>query len=94
MNETYKISDVLADEEHPAYESVKSILNGLQDGSLSLCGCLGPMYGEPYCPCEMKRKGLEEVMENNPRRKAADEKSEKMWKEFMESGGFAKLTGN
>ena len=22
------------------------------------CACMGPMYGEPYCYCTMKREGL------------------------------------
>jgi hypothetical protein len=24
----------------------------------NLCACKGPMEGDPYCPCEMQRKGL------------------------------------
>jgi hypothetical protein len=91
MVEQYKISDVLADDSNPAHEAVKSIVEGLQDGSLSLCGCLGAMYGEPYCPCEMERKGLKEVMENNPIRKAAEYDSAQRWKKFMDEGGFEKL---
>jgi len=27
--------------------------------SLGLCACMGPIAGDPYCPCEMRRKGLE-----------------------------------
>lgn len=23
------------------------------------CACMGPQYGEPYCYCEMKRRGLQ-----------------------------------
>lgn len=23
-----------------------------------LCACMGPMYGEPMCSCQMKRTGL------------------------------------
>ncbi len=23
-----------------------------------ICGCIGPIFGEPYCPCEMTRRGL------------------------------------
>lgn len=30
------------------------------------CGCLGPMYNEPFCPCRM-------VRENIPRSKEHDE---------------------
>ncbi|MBV8060498.1 MAG: hypothetical protein JO253_03090 [Alphaproteobacteria bacterium] len=25
---------------------------------MDACGCLGPMYGEPHCPCIMRRLGL------------------------------------
>lgn len=57
------------------------------------CACLGAMYGEPYCPCEMERKGLKEVMENNPVRKAAEYDSAQQWKKFMDDGGWAKLLG-
>lgn len=26
---------------------------------MNLCACMGPQRGDPYCPCEMKRRGLE-----------------------------------
>jgi hypothetical protein len=26
--------------------------------SLSACACLGPQGGDPFCPCEMSRRGL------------------------------------
>jgi hypothetical protein len=22
------------------------------------CACMGPVHGEPFCPCEMERRGL------------------------------------
>ncbi len=25
---------------------------------MSPCACMGPMYGEPHCPCDMTRLGL------------------------------------
>jgi hypothetical protein len=25
---------------------------------VNLCACMGPRYGDPYCYCEMKRRGL------------------------------------
>lgn len=28
------------------------------DFSFNLCACMGPRYGDPYCYCEMKRRGL------------------------------------
>lgn len=24
----------------------------------NFCACMGPLYGEPYCACEMRRRGL------------------------------------
>lgn len=60
---------------------------------IRVCACIGAMYGEPYCPCEMKNRGLESVMENNPVRKAAEYDSAVQWKKFIEDGGFEKLFG-
>ena len=39
----------------------------------NLCACMGPMYGEPYCACTMKRMGLEKMMDENPIRIAANQ---------------------
>lgn len=55
------------------------------------CACLGAAYGEPFCYCEMRRNGLQEFMDNNPLRKAADENSKEQWKEFWEKGGFGQF---
>jgi hypothetical protein len=27
--------------------------------ALQMCACMGPMYDEPYCYCEMQRRGLQ-----------------------------------
>jgi hypothetical protein len=29
-----------------------------KDYPTTFCACLGTIYGEPYCPCEMRRRGL------------------------------------
>lgn len=42
---------------------------------INLCACMGPMYGEPYCYCSMKSRGLEKQMEENPLRIAANKVS-------------------
>lgn len=55
-----------------------------------VCGCLGAMYGEPYCPCQMEQRGLQHFMDNNPVRKAAEYDSAQRWKKFMDEGGFDK----
>lgn len=91
MTEQHRISDVLADESHPAHDATKSFVDDLKAGMINLCGCLGPMYGEPYCPCRMKQEGLEHLMRENPLRKAAEYDSEQQWKKFMEEGGFSRL---
>jgi predicted amino acid racemase len=67
-NETYKIADVLADENHEAHNAARGIMEKLESGEISLCACIGPMYGEPYCACRMKQEGLEHIMESNPLR--------------------------
>ena len=23
-----------------------------------MCGCMGPVHGEPFCPCQMREAGL------------------------------------
>ena len=90
MNETFLIRDVLSDESHEGHSAVKDMMEKLASGEISMCGCLGPMYGEPYCPCQMKQKGLEAEMENNPLRIAEEAASAKSWKGFVDGGGFSK----
>ena len=45
---------------------------------MNLCACMGPMYGEPYCPCTMEELGRKEEMLNNPLR-IADKKKLEEW---------------
>jgi hypothetical protein len=58
MGEPIPLKDVLADPAHPAYAAATDMLAKLQSGEISLCACLGPMHGEPYCGCEMRHRGL------------------------------------
>lgn len=88
MSETYKISDVLADETHEAHTVAKSFMEKLDKGEINMCGCMGPMYGEPYCYCQMKQKGLQAEMEGNPLRIAEEERSAAQWKALWEPGGW------
>lgn len=37
---------------------------------MNACACMGPMYGEPYCPCGMENRGLQKQMAENPLRLA------------------------
>ena len=48
----------MADLTHPANEEVTELILDLQAGKVSMCACMGPVCGEPYCPCEMDRRGL------------------------------------
>lgn len=79
------VKDVLADYEHPAHESVSDTLAKLKTGELSLCACLGPMYGEPYCPCQMARRGLPP----SPQRVAAQQDAQEKLKQLFDSGHFS-----
>lgn len=53
------IKDVLADKNHPMHEEVSSLINDLDTGKISLCACMGKIGDDPYCPCEMRSRGLE-----------------------------------
>lgn len=33
----------------------------LVDKGLNLCGCIGPINGQPYCPCKMTRLDKEQI---------------------------------
>jgi hypothetical protein len=80
-NETYKIADVLADENHEAHNAAKEMMAKLESGEISLCACIGPMYGEPYCYCEMERRGLQP--ENNPLRIAENKRFEEDMRKWI-----------
>ena len=56
------------------------------------CACLGPMYGEPHCICEMRRRGLP----LNEAARASDEAraKEQLEKLFGPGGAFAPETHN
>lgn len=88
MSEEYKISDALADVNHPAHDAANSILAKLKSGEINMCGCLGPMYGEPHCPCQMRNLGLGHIMDANPIRKKAEEEARISWQKANEPGGF------
>lgn len=49
---------------------------------MNLCACMGPMYGEPYCPCTMEDMGFKEEMEANPLR-VADRKKLVEWLDVL-----------
>lgn len=37
---------------------IATMLSDIKSGVLNACACMGPCWGDPYCPCEMGRKGL------------------------------------
>ena len=51
---------------------------------MEVCACIGAMYGEPYCYCEMKRMGLAEVMEKNPLRAEENKRFKEHMNRFFE----------
>lgn len=57
-NKPVLLKDILANPAHPAHGEMKALTEKVESGEVSLCACLGPVYGEPYCPCEMRRRGM------------------------------------
>jgi hypothetical protein len=39
-------------------EIVQDLLKLVNEGKVSACACMGPLRGDPYCFCEMNRRGL------------------------------------
>ena len=52
---------------------------------LTICGCLGPMYGEPHCYCTMKRLNLPL---NESARAEEQKRSEAQLKTLFSPGGL------
>lgn len=50
------------------------------------CACIGPVHGEPYCPCEMTRRGIQPSAERLA--------EQARFKEFVESGGLGAIFKN
>ena len=80
------VKDVLADPNHPAFPAVTEMLEKLRKGELSMCGCMGPGYGEPYCPCEMTRRGLPP----SPARQQATAEANRRMSDLVNSGVFVR----
>lgn len=57
MNKGIPISEFAAQSPENA-AIVEKLKTGLDSGEISMCGCMGPMYGEPHCYCTMKQKGM------------------------------------
>jgi len=65
------IKEVLADANHP---NTFRGCHKLECGKIDLCACIGPGYGEPYCPCEMTRRGLPSSPERIAEAAAAEDR--------------------
>lgn len=40
---------------------------------MKICACMGPMRGDPYCPCEMERRGLQATGPSEEEKRAFQE---------------------
>ena len=78
------LKDILADPSHPAHAEVSAFARQVRGGEISLCACMGPLGGEPYCPCEMERRGLPPA----PERVAAEEDAQRRLSTLVEKGVF------
>ena len=45
--------------------SLDELLEGLKNGTVNMCGCLGAINGQPHCPCKMARLEKEEAEKCN-----------------------------
>jgi len=52
------LCEILADPSHPMHAELSAFADQVKAGEITPCACLGPLTGEPHCPCEMKRRGL------------------------------------
>ena len=83
--EPVPIQEILRSGNQDNKDIANSFIANIKSGIGKLCACIGPMYGEPFCPCSMERQGLPM---DGPIRKAAEEKSKKDWDWLCRSGGF------
>jgi hypothetical protein len=80
------VKDVLADPNHPAYPAACEMMEKLRTGAISMCACLGAAPGEPYCPCEMERRGLEP----SPARQQSTEEANQRMRDLVNSGALSR----
>jgi hypothetical protein len=85
-NQPVPIKDVLADPTHPAFPAATEMLEKLGKGEIKLCACLGAAPGEPYCPCEMTRRGLPA----SPARVQAADEANRRLAAIANSGAFTR----
>jgi len=79
MNEGIPIAEA-----RKLYHEVEEMIQKLERGELSACACMGPMYDEPYCSCEMVSRGLE----RSPRVAIEEAEAKTRWEKLFEPGGW------
>jgi hypothetical protein len=84
-NQPTLLKDILGDPSHPDHAAMKDFAAKVNSGEISMCACIGPVYGEPYCACEMTRRGLP----SSAAHVAAIEEADKQLKSLFESGALA-----
>lgn len=78
------LSEILADPNHPMHAELSTFARQVKAGELSPCACLGPLSGEPHCPCEMRRRGLPP----SPARVATEEDARRRLAALVAKGCF------
>ncbi|MBK3779836.1 hypothetical protein G3A43_06185 [Paraburkholderia aspalathi] len=78
------LRDILADPTHPAHAELTEFADKVGRGEINMCACMGPLAGEPYCPCEMTRRGLPP----SPEREAAQSDAERRLAALVAKGIF------
>lgn len=78
------LKDILADPSHPAHAELSKFALQVKTGEITPCACMGPLSGEPYCPCEMRRRGLPP----SPARVAAEEDAQHRLSALVAKGLF------
>lgn len=78
------LKDILADPSHPDHVELSKFAAQVKSGEISPCACMGPLSGEPYCPCEMKRRALPP----SPARVAAETEAQNRLAALVEKGFF------
>ena len=58
QNKPIPIRDILDNKEHPYHAEVADIMKKLEKGEIHMCGCIGKIGDDPYCPCGMRSRGL------------------------------------
>jgi hypothetical protein len=61
----------------------RELAEKVKSGGIVACACMGAVYGEPHCPCEMTRRGLP----SSPAHIAANEKANEDLKKLFGPGG-------